>query len=459
MTPGWLLTQRLWWVWSVAVICLAACTPAFGAGVDEASPEPPTPTSRPATVTPPPTGALPLSTETPITILPTVTLAPLTDAQRQQVFDQVWTLVRDLYVHPDYRGVDWDALRTQYQPQVQSTTTTDEFYALMERLVEELGDEHSFFLSPQGVAERQALAENALSQVGIGVSVSWTEAGGRIIQIIPGGPAEEAGLKSRDLILAIDGRATTQSTLSEGELFRLLRGSIDSVVTVSVQSGAQPVRDIQIRRRPFSVEASHLIRAERLPTTDVGLLVIDTFDLVQTDEYVRAALRSLEEQGPLTGLIIDVRNNLGGLADELLQTLALFIDGGSIGSARGRELETPLVIPSGQTLASFKDVPIVVLTSPDSMSGGELFAAGMQALQRAQIVGLPTAGNTENVVSHRLSDGSEIGLAERIYHLPNGTTIEDRGVQPDLQVDAAWWQFSSADDPQIQAALQLLQQR
>src|SRR5688572_10286688 len=115
MTPGLLLTRRLWWMLSVAVICLVACTPAFGAGVDEASPEPPTPISRPSTVTPPPTGALPRYTATPITILPTVTLAPLTDAQRQQLFDQVWTRVRDRYVDPDYRGVDWDALRTQYQ--------------------------------------------------------------------------------------------------------------------------------------------------------------------------------------------------------------------------------------------------------------------------------------------------------------------------------------------------------
>jgi carboxyl-terminal processing protease len=459
MTPGMMLTRQLWWVWSVGAICLVACTSGLGADVDEASPGSPTPISRPATVTPPPTEALPLLTATPFEIIPTVTLAPLTDAQRQGVFDQVWTWVRDRYVYPDYRGVDWDALRTQYQSQVQSTRTTDEFYALMERLVEELGDEHSYFLSPQGVADRQALTENALSQVGIGVSVLWSEAGGRIIWIIPGAPAQQAGLKSRDLIVAIDGIDTTQSILSEGELFRLLRGSIDSVVTVSVQSGAQPVRDIQIRRRPFSVEASQLIRAERVPTTDIGLLVIDTFDLAQTDAYVRAALLSLEEQGPLTGLIIDVRNNLGGSVEALLQTLALFIDGGNVGSARGSEGVSPLIIPSGQTLASFKDVPIVVLTSPDTTSGGEVFAAGMQALQRAQIVGLPTAGNTENVVSHRLSDGSEIYLAERIYHLPNGTTIEDRGAQPDLQVDVAWWQFSTADDPQIQAAIQLLQQR
>src|SRR5688572_19986263 len=120
MTPGMMLTQRLWWVWSVGVICLVACTPAFEAGVDEASPEPSAPISRPTTVTPPPTGALPLYTATSITILPTVTLAPLTDAQRQRVFDQVWTLVRDRYVDPEYRGVDWDALRTQYQSQVQS---------------------------------------------------------------------------------------------------------------------------------------------------------------------------------------------------------------------------------------------------------------------------------------------------------------------------------------------------
>jgi len=106
MTLGMTLTQQLWWVCSVGAICLVACTPAFGAGVHEASPEPPTPISRPSTVTPPPTGALPLYTATPFAILPTVTLAPLTDAQRQQVFDQVWTWVRDRYVDPDYRGVD-----------------------------------------------------------------------------------------------------------------------------------------------------------------------------------------------------------------------------------------------------------------------------------------------------------------------------------------------------------------
>ena len=459
MIQGMSLIQRLWWVWSLGAICLVACTQTIGPGVDEASPQPSTPLSRPATVTPPPTEALLLLTATPFTINPTVTLAPLTDTQRQRVFDQLWILVRDRYVYPDYRGLDWDALRTEYQSQVQSTTSMDEFYALMERLVEKLGDDHSYFLSPQGVADKQAVTENVLNQVGIGIRLNWSDAGIQIIQTIPGGPAEQAGLKSRDLIVAIDGVATTQSGLSEGQLTRLLRGPIDSLVTLSVQSGTQPVRDIQLRRRPFAIEALQLIRAERLPTTDIGLLVIDTFELAQTNENVRTALHSLEEQGPITGLIIDVRNNLGGFADELLQTLALFIDGGSIGTARGREGVSTLVIPSGQTLASFKDMPIVVLTSPETMSGGELFAAGMQALERAKIVGLPTAGNTENVVSHALVDGSEVGIAERIYTLPDGTTIEDRGVQPDLEIDVPWWEFSTADDPQIQAAIQLLQQR
>jgi C-terminal processing protease CtpA/Prc len=187
--------------------------------------------------------------------------------------------------------------------------------------------------------------------------------------------------------------------------------------------------------------------------------MIDTFYLDDLDQRVRQALDELLADGPIEGLIVDVRDNSGGRVDLMLKTLSIFVDGGSIGSTGGRNRSNRLNIPRGQTLAELKDVPIVVLTSEDTVSAGEMFAAGMQVRGRARVVGTPSAGNTENLILHDLPDGSQLWLAELAYRLPDGAPIEARGVIPDRLVEADWWRFDPADDPQIKAALEELAQR
>jgi C-terminal processing protease CtpA/Prc len=97
-----------------------------------------------------------------------------------------------------------------------------------------------------------------------------------------------------------------------------------------------------------------------------------------------------------------------------------------------------------------------VLVGDETVSAAEMFAAGMRVRERARIVGVPSAGNTENLLAHDLPDGSRLWLAEYAYHLPDGSVLEGRGVQPDRQLDAEWWRFDPIDDPQVQAALQEL---
>lgn len=162
----------------------------------------------------------------------------------------------------------------------------------------------------------------------------------------------------------------------------------------------------------------------RIRGTRVGLLLIDTFDREDLVTLVRDQLDDLLAPGPLTGLIIDVRDNGGGYIDVMLDILALFVDGGSIGSSSSRRGREDLGSLAARLCRSLADLPIVVLTSDGTASAAEMFAAGMRVRQRcATMVGTTTAGNTENLVLHNFSDGSRLWLAEYAYRLPNGELI------------------------------------
>jgi carboxyl-terminal processing protease len=423
----------------------------------------PTPTTTP-TATPTPTDTptptvTPTPTPTFVPLSPTPTLAPLAEEERTRIFEQVWALVRDRYIYQDYRGVDWEAVRAEFAPRVVAAATPEEFYDLMREMIDRLGDDHSRFESPQEVAEDEARFDGELSYVGIGAVVRDVPEGGMITRLARGGPAEEAGLQPRDVILAIDGiMFSNEEAFGPGGPITAIRGTPGSSVRLTVRSPGTPDREVEVIRRPIDNEAFPPVESRRLPGTQVGLVMIDTFDIEDLDQRVRAQIEELSKAGPLDGLIVDVRDNGGGFVDLMLDTIALFADGGSIGSSRGRDSNSGLDVPGGRTVPQLDGVPVVVLTGPDTVSAAEMFAAGMQVLGRARVVGMPSAGNTENLLQRNFSDGSRLWLAELTYQLPDGSTVEGRGVLPDRPVEAEWWRFAPEDDPQIQAALDELQQ-
>jgi len=469
------LTSKLPWLLSIAVLAgcspLGPLTPAQEAQV--ATPAPalalvptavppsamPAPTATP-TATPTPTAtatptATPAPTAPPLT--PTATLAPLDLAARQKIFEQLWNLVNRRYLYKDFRGVDWKAVHAQYEPRVRAADTPEQFYQAMREMVELLGDEHSRFESPQEVAEEQARTEGTLSYGGIGVSIRDDPGGALITRIAPRGPAEQAGLQPRDLIVAIGGIPLTDTAAfgpdgPEGAV----RGVPGTTVQLTVRSPGGAPRDVAVIRQIIPEDAFPPVTVQRLPGTQVGLLAINTFAQTDLVEEVRDQLESLLDAGPLTGLIIDVRDNGGGFLNQMLETLGVFIDGGTIGSSGGRRTQEDLEIPSGKVVPQLAGVPVVVLTSTDTVSAAEMFAAGMRVRGRARFVGTTTAGNTENLLAHEFPDGSRLWLAEMAYHLPDGSLLEGVGVRPDREVDVEWWRFTPSDDPQIQAALEEL---
>lgn len=446
---------------AVALV-LAACNPAPPVAVaPTAAPTVPITSTSAPNATPEPINATPI-TATPSTIAsptptfapiaPTPTLAPLGVEQRQQVFGEVWTLVRDQYVYPDYRGLDWDAVRAEFTPRVEAAPSEEAFYDLMRELIERLDDDHSAFLSPQDVAQEQAEFDNSFSFGGIGVRIREQDDGALITQVAQGGPAEEAGIQRRELIIKIEGADVVASLAAGENPMRRVRGEPGTPVTITVRASNGGERDVILTRRVIDGDAFPSVESQRLPNSNIGLVRLDTFNQENVDQDVRAAIETMLASGPLDGLIIDVRDNGGGRLDYLVNTVALFLDGGDIGSDNGRGAEDTLLVPDGQTIAALANTPVAILTGPESVSAAEIFAAGMQARGRAIVVGEPSAGNTEVLLQHDLSDGSMLRLAERAYRRPDGTLLEGTGVQPDRLVPAEWWRYAPEDDPQILAA-------
>ena len=422
----------------------------------------PTPTPRTVidpSVTPTPTATVtPSATPTPsptVPVLePTPTLAPLAQHEREQIFEKVWSTVHEEYLYPDFHGVDWNAVRKEFAPKVAEAQSPEVFYDLMRALIDRLADDHSRFESPQEVVEEDARFEGRLVYGGIGAIVRMIDEGGLIITLAPNGAAQHAGIQPRDLITAINGVpiTTTGAFGPEGPI-SAIRGVPGTRLELLVRSPGERPRPITLMRQVIPRDAFPDVEASRIKGTNVGLVRIDTFYIEDIDTLVRDRIETLLAEGSLDGLIIDVRNNSGGRVDLMLNTLGLFINGGSIGTTGGRTASDEQEIPSDQTIAALNGVPIVVLTSNETVSAAEMFAAGMQVLGRATLVGTATAGNTENLLAHYFSDGSRLWLAQLAYRLPNGTLIEGRGVIPDHEVTSDWWRYTVEEDPQIVAAI------
>ena len=171
------------------------------------------------------------------------------------------------------------------------------------------------------------------------------------------------------------------------------------------------------------------------------------------DTTIMDALDALEEQGPLDGLVLDVRHDPGGNADS---SIAIFTEGtfGTEGPLReGKSRPTYRIrgpVKWNET------TPVALLIDGSSHSAAEYFATAMQQSDRATLIGMPTAGNTEGINSWSLSDGSVIRLAWTTLLLPDGTSLEGIGVQPDIMVRSDDWGMRDVPDIQLQTAIDYL---
>ncbi len=398
-------------------------------------------------------------------LTPTISVSPTTAptqipvVAQQRIFDSLWTIVNDTYVYPDFNGLDWNAIRDEYRQIIANNISNDEFYQALSELVYRLGDDHSYFIDPQQVAQQEAEYEGEHDYVGIGIMASAVPERQRavIISVFPNSPAEAAGLKPRDSIISVDSSPILDE---DGFLRDILRGPEGTTIKLLVQTPGEVSREVQITRQRISGNIPVFYDVITTPEGKrIGYILLITFMDSTVDEQVVQALKTMTAHFPLDGLILDNRMNEGGSSTVLEPMLSYFL-GGKVGTFVSHNDEYPLAIKLKDINGSSK-VPLVVLVGPGTASFGEIFAGVLQDFGRAYLIGTTTGGNVEVLWGYDFEDGSQLWLASETFRPMNHPEAdwEKSGIIPDLTVSADFDQFSQADDPLIVAAIRYLSGR
>ena len=406
-----------------------------------------TPTARPPSHTPSPTIGVVVSAPSP-------TFTRFTAVERRKFFRQIWRTVKEHYVYEDFNGADWANAEHGYDERIAAAPSTEAFYEIVREAIDTLNDDHSRFDSPQDVAADAALYTGTAGYAGIGVMLRDVPNEIVIIRIAQDGPADRAGVRIYDTITAIDGRPVADFIANEEDYGPAVRGPVGTTVTLSVRRGTQML-EFSIVRNAIPGDAFPEAVARIIPGTAVQLLTIDSFNRENLRDMVVEALdESITPGVSPTGLIIDVRENGGGSVEAMSQIIGLFVNGGVLGQAVGRNDAMPITVESGHVLSRYSNLPIVVLTGEGTVSAAEMFASGMKSLRQVTLIGTTTAGNTENLYPYDFDDGSVLWLAEVLFRQNDGTFVDNIGVIPDITVPENPDAYEPSNDPVIQAALQ-----
>ncbi|NPA49064.1 MAG: S41 family peptidase [Thermodesulfobacteria bacterium] len=287
-------------------------------------------------------------------------------------------------------------------------------------------DPHSSFLKPDDYKELQI--ETKGSFTGIGIEITIRDGILTVVAPIEGTPAWKAGLKPGDKIIKINGKPTKGMSLIEA--VKLLRGPKGTKVTISIlREGWRELKEITLVRdvipiisvRSFTIEPGY------------GYVRISNFQEKTPRELVKALDKLERENKPLKGLIIDIRNNPGGLLNAAVRVADEFIDEGLIVYTKGRLKQQNMRFEATPNRRKHP-YPLIVLVNEGSASASEIVAGALQDHRRALIVGMPTFGKGSVQTIIPLPDGSAVRLTTAQYFTPSGRSIQAKGIEPDVKV-------------------------
>jgi len=261
---------------------------------------------------------------------------------------------------------------------------------------------------------------------GIGIHLSVNEGVTRIVAVMPGTPAEEAGVKDNDVITRVEGEPIAGLDLRD--VVKRLRGAVGSIARFTLmRHGLAEALDVEVRRR-LIIPTSVIYR----PEGDIAYIRITRFNQGTANSFRRAAIRAKREMGSnLRGMVLDLRDNPGGLLDQAVAVADSLLGGGRIVSTRGRHRGS-----FQQYDATGHDVteglPLVVLVNGGSASASEIVAAALQDDGRAVIVGSNSYGKGLVQSVYRLPNDGELTLTWSRFHAPSGYNLQDLGVLPTI---------------------------
>jgi carboxyl-terminal processing protease len=269
-----------------------------------------------------------------------------------------------------------------------------------------------------------------------------------IMRLYPGQPAEKAGIKEGDVVVAVDGRSIVGFSVYEA--IALIRGPAGTPVKLTImRKGEAKPLEISVTRAKITIP---LVQSKMLDS-NVAYVSLSRFDSPNTSSQLESAIQDLLATKP-TGLILDLRDNPGGYLQQSIQVADIFLDGGVITIEKDRDGngQTFRATPKGAA----QDIPLVVLVNGGSASASEIVAGALQDRGRAKLIGETTFGKGSVQLPNQLSDGSELRVTIAHWFTPNDRQIQGQGLTPDIAAPRTLDDAKAGRDPQLDRAVQYL---
>ncbi|MBC8459349.1 MAG: S41 family peptidase [Deltaproteobacteria bacterium] len=316
-----------------------------------------------------------------------------------------------------------EVLRKIEKNYVEGADSKKLIYGAIKGMVKTL-DPHSFFMSPKEYEELMIQTKGSFSGVGIEITIRNNVL--TVVSPIEGTPAFKAGIKAGDQIIMVGDKSTKD--LSIMEAVKLIRGTKGSKVKLTIsRKGLEKPIDFLITRDVIPIKS---VRSDFLPF-DIGYIRVSNFQS-DTGQELSKALKEVESKKKLKGLILDLRNNPGGLLSQAVKVADEFLDSGLIVSIKSRDKKEEKSVAHKN--GKHREYPMIVLVNEGSASAAEIVAGALQDNKRALILGSTTFGKGSVQTLFPLSDGSGLRLTTAIYYTPNGRSIQASGIEPDIKV-------------------------
>lgn len=368
-------------------------------------------------------------------------VAPIAEAlspkDRVDAFEDVWETINEKYYDPSFNGVNWRAVRERYRPLIERAGTDEDFYIVLKQMVGELHDAHTRFATPEERRERERY-----EAVSAGVFIFEVEGKPVIVGVEPDSEASRSGLQEGMLVLEIDGKPVADrladararvagSSTDRAVQLRIYRLLIDgpSGSTLKLKVARADGSALEATFVRHIVADNAVVTSRRLPS-GMGYIKLTLWKSPIRKQFKRA----LEEFRNAPGVIVDIRGNPGGEAEEVVKIASFFFNShvsfGKFTSRSGKAI----FFRTGDGDLVYKG-PVAILVNEGSGSGSELFAGVMQENRRALIVGRRTCGCVLGISKFKkVKGGGELAVSELGYLSPLGKTFEGTGVIPNDSV-------------------------
>lgn len=335
-------------------------------------------------------------------------------------FDQFWDV--------------WDKVKQRYVDQ--PVSDVDLFYGSIAGMVASLGDPHSVYFPPK---ESKEFSKDLTGEFeGIGAEIGMRDNQLTIVAPLPGSPAENAGLKPGDKILAIDGEETAGIKLDVA--VSKIRGPRNSEVTLTItHNGFETAEDIVIKRDKINIPT---IDWKIVENTDIAYLRISYFNQDTWFDFDKA-VRDVLRQSP-KGLVLDLRSNPGGFLETSIDVASEWVKQGVIVSEKNGE--DVLLEHKSRGAHRLADLPTVVLVDEGTASGSEIVAGALQDYEAAKVIGMQTFGKGSVQDFEVLPDGSGLKLTIAKWFTPKDRVIDGEGIEPDIILEEMFVPIKS-DEP------------